>query len=247
MEYAKGPNLDELVRGQSHHGLPLAAARQLLEQLFSALAAAHERGIVHRDLKPDNVRVSGDADAGFRMKVLDFGIAKDFGVGTLSGTTPGLGAPLWTAPEQAREGYRPVPSADVWSLGLLTFFVLTGRLYWRNAEEHASMADLAIELVKGDLEPATTRLSRLSAGRDGEPPGLPPGFDAWFARAVSRDPDQRFADARVAWAELAPLFEAPSPDRPALRVRPAGFLTAVILSCVAMGLVIYWLLRSMRV
>jgi eukaryotic-like serine/threonine-protein kinase len=243
MEYASGATLDELVR--SRGALSPPAAKLVLEQLFAAVAAAHAVGIVHRDLKPDNVRVS-DTGPELQVKVLDFGIAKDFGVSTLSGTSPGLGTPLWTAPEQSRNGYQPLANADVWALGLLAFFALSGGCYWRHASPHASLADLALELVKGELEPPSRRAAEL-----GLPGELPPGFDGWFARAVHRDPARRFADARAAWAELEPLLSGRDLQAGAVRRRPSVapgvFLTSVILGCVAMGLAIYWLLRSMRI
>jgi len=250
MEFAAGVSLDELQSAQGAAGrgagLEPQAAKGLLSQLFAALSAAHREGIVHRDLKPDNVRVSGDGEGqAMSLKVLDFGIAKDFGVSTLSGTTPGLGTPLWTAPEQGHEGYQPSPSADVWSLGLLTFFVLTGQVYWQNAHARASMADLAIELIKGELAPASERRSQL-----GILAPLPRGFDAWFARTVNRDPAQRFQNATDAWQALAPLLDSEGNveqgrDRPTVII--PGFLTLVILGVITMGLAIFWLLRSMHI
>jgi len=235
MEFADGVGLDELVRQQGPLGPEQAHA--VLAQIFSALSAAHSAGIVHRDLKAENVRVER-AGTELRVKLLDFGIAKDFGVDTLSGTAPGLGTPLWTAPEQARPDYTPAPSADVWALGLLTFFILTGAPYWRHAGEHASLADLALELLRGEIVPASQRARELGL------PALPAGLDDWFARAVCREPAPRFRDAAQAWRGLEPLL-APHRERPALVLpRPAAFLTLVILSCVAVGLAIYWLLRS---
>jgi eukaryotic-like serine/threonine-protein kinase len=244
MEYASGQSLDELVRARG--GLEREAARLALGQLFGAVAAAHAVGIVHRDLKPENIRVS-EVDGRPWVQVLDFGLAKDFGESPLSGTTPGLGTPLWTAPEQTREGYQPVPRADVWALGLLAFFALSGGHYWRHTSPTASLADLALELLRGDLVPASQRAAEL-----GLPRALPPDFDAWFARAVSRDPALRFADAAEAWAALEPsLSTAPTtptaPERPRVSVAPGFFLTAVIAGVVTMGLAIYWLIRSMRI
>ena len=242
MEYADGQSLSELVDERGALGPALALS--LFEQLFSALSEAHAAGIVHRDLKPENIRVAVQGER-LRLKLLDFGIAKDFGIDTLSGTTPGLGTPLWTAPEQGRDGYRPVPNADVWALGLLCFYALTGVLYWRNAGERASMADLAMELIKSEIVPASQRAAELGLSES-----LPAGFDAWFERAVQREPSQRFADAADAWQALAPLLQIPEPrsgERPTVVVRPGVFITLVIVSVVVAGLAIFWLLRSMRI
>ncbi len=253
MEYAEGQSLSELMDERGTLGP--AAARSLFEQLFSALSEAHAAGIVHRDLKPENIRVAVQGEH-LRLKLLDFGIAKDFGIDTLSGTTPGLGTPLWTAPEQGRDGYRPVPNADVWALGLLCFYALTGVLYWRNAAARASMADLAMELIKSEIVPASQRAAELGLSES-----LPAGFDGWFERAVQREPSQRFADAAEAWRALEPLLQSrepvangassssvrPSATRPTVVVRPGVFITLVILSVVAAGLAIFWLLRSMRI
>lgn len=256
MDFAPGVGLDQLLRARGR--LPLALSRKLLGQAFEAIAAAHAQGIVHRDLKPDNVRVAGDGDD-LNLKVLDFGIAKDVSAGTLSRTTPGLGTPLWAAPELSRDDRAPAPSADVWSLGLLSFFTLTGAQYWRHSGEHASLADLAMELLRGDIAAPSLRSRELGLQID-----LPPGFDAWFERAVNRDPGARFASAAEAWAALEPLLSEPRvvpmpseprvvpvatkpSDRPAPVARSGVLLTAVILSCIAAGLAIYWLLRSMRI
>jgi serine/threonine protein kinase len=249
MEFAPGVGLERVLGGR-------LASRELglklLGQLFQALAAAHAEGIVHRDLKPENIRVSGEGEAA-QLKVLDFGIAKHQDSASLSLTAPGLGTPLWAAPELSRAGVKPTPSADVWSLGLLSFFVLTGHLYWRHASERASVADLALELLRAEIAPPSLRAAELGLNV-----AWPPGFDAWFTRAVHRDPGARFRSAGEAWAELEPLLSEPAvtqqlanvasslPRAPPIVVS-GRFLTVVILSCIGTGLAIYWLLRSMRI
>ena len=203
-ELASGPTLDVYVR--EHARLPLETAARLLAGLGDALAAAHRAGVVHRDLKPENLRVE-ERSSGPHLLVLDFGIAKEFAGLDVSATAPGLGTPLWVAPEQSREGYVAAPSADVWAFGLVAFFVLTGRLYWVHAADASSLADLALELLRSPLEPASVRARAL-----GVTTPLPPGFDAWFARAVNRDPAARFTDGAAASGALKQVF-APPPDR----------------------------------
>ncbi len=199
MELAPGRSLSEFV--EAHAPLQPGPAVELLGQLFAALSAAHAAGVVHRDLKPDNIIVSGGRCAPL-LKVLDFGIAKSLSSATAISTSPGQGTPLWTAPEQTRMDDVPQPTADVWALGLLTFYVLTGKMYWLNAHGPSSMIKLSMELVRDPIAPATERLAQL-----GLEPTLPAGFDDWFLRAVNRDPAQRFADAREALLALMKLFE----------------------------------------
>ena len=96
------------------------------------------------------------------MKILDFGIAKVVKETTHSGTAAGLGTPLWTAPEQSREGQIIRPAADVWALGLLAFRILVGKDYWRTANDPSSSPfDVAVELVKPPLVAGSTRISEL--------------------------------------------------------------------------------------
>src|SRR5690606_13663333 len=143
-----------------------------------------------------------------QLKVLDFGIAKSLTSATAISTSPGQGTPLWTAPEQTRMDDVPQPTADVWALGLLTFYVITGKLYWLNAHGPTSMVKLSMELVRDPIAPATQRAQQL--GLDVR---LPVGFDEWFLRCVNREPRARFADANQALGALMRLYERRSGHR----------------------------------
>jgi serine/threonine protein kinase len=126
----------ELLEGQSLEGLvtergplPPAQARSLLAQLGHAVAAAHRAGVVHRDLKPENVFIarSQQLGGGQKVKVLDFGIAKLFDQAPSGHTgAMSLGTPRWMAPEQTG-GQTITPATDVWAIGLIAFWSLTGR------------------------------------------------------------------------------------------------------------------------
>ncbi len=199
MELAPGRSLSAFVEAAAP--LPAGAVVDVLGQLFAALSAAHAAGVVHRDLKPDNIIVAGDIDAP-QLKVLDFGIAKSLTSATAISTSPGQGTPLWTAPEQTRMDDVPQPTADVWALGLLTFYVMTGKLYWLNANGVMSMMKLSMELVRDPIAPASVRVREL-----GLDVALPDGFDEWFFHCVNRDPRQRFADASQALGALMKLLE----------------------------------------
>lgn len=186
--------------------LPLAEVRDILQQVYHAVSAAHAVGIVHRDIKPENIFLGRSRRSGIALniKLLDFGIAKIV-ADAVTATTAALGSPLWMAPEQTGRG--PItPGADVWALGLLAFSMLTGRYFWREASlGEMSFARLVRELLVDQIPTATERASELGCGHF-----VPPGFDAWFARSVVRDVTERFSDASMQWVSLWPLLAAPA-------------------------------------
>ncbi len=199
MELLRGEDLSKRI--ESSGALPLAMARTVLEQLCHGVASAHAAGVVHRDLKPENVFITSSrrAGEGVLVKVLDFGIAK-LSAEASSTSTAAMGSPLWMSPEQTTRV--PVTSAaDVWAIGLIAYQALTGEFYWRASTEDSTLAELLRELV---LEP----LAAASERAGGRAPRLPPGFDAWFAKCVDREPSRRFRDASEAWKALRPVLEA---------------------------------------
>lgn len=210
MEYLDGLPLTAFLE---QHQPSDAVRRHLLDQLFSAIAAAHRAGVIHRDLKPDNLFVV-DLEREPELKVLDFGVAKTLHASMVASRTEGgLGTPLWTAPEQGKGGEHIRPSVDVWALGLLTFYVLTDKLFWFHAnDERSSMLDIATEMLRDDIPLASERARQLEVeGR------LPDHLDDWLARCVHRDPEARFADAGRAQAALGEVFAGrppPPSDRP---------------------------------
>ncbi|MBI4953778.1 MAG: serine/threonine protein kinase, partial [Myxococcales bacterium] len=216
MELLRGLPLDAYLgeRGRLAPG----EVRYLFEQLCHALGAAHARGIVHRDLKPANVFLTAPRVVGlaYVVKVLDFGIAKVLAEAKTT-RTAAMGTPLYMAPEQYHVG-TITPATDVWALGLIAFELLAGRSYWRAAEgPDATPAKLMYETCMGELGPASAR-----AGELGLEAALPEGFDAWFERAVCREPAGRFATARAACEALAPILGAAEAPRESLRVPALG-------------------------
>ncbi|MGC4087603.1 MAG: serine/threonine-protein kinase [Polyangiaceae bacterium] len=201
MELLQGEDL--AARVQRAGALPLDELRAVLGQLCHAIAAAHAAGVVHRDLKPENVFLAQARRAGvsITVKVLDFGIAKLVAESRTTATAA-IGSPAWMAPEQTARGSAIGPTADVWAIGLITFFLLTGRHYFRAADdETATLAALLREVVLDPLPLASQRALEL-----GKP--LPAGFDDWFARAVQRDVAARFASVAELHAAFERLFSA---------------------------------------
>ncbi|MGE0786793.1 MAG: serine/threonine protein kinase [Sandaracinaceae bacterium] len=211
MELLEGMSLDAVVDTQAP--LPRKVVIEIFVQLGHALAAAHAKGIVHRDLKPENIFVakSRRSDATLTLKVLDFGIAKSVaGANAAATVTTAIGSPLWMAPEQGTPGARLSPSTDVWALGLLAFYLLTECYYWASANHgEASVQALLVEVMVSPLEPPTQRAAAL-----GRADRIPPGFDAWFAKCVARQPNERFADARAAVTALQEILRAAPASQP---------------------------------
>jgi eukaryotic-like serine/threonine-protein kinase len=130
MELLEGRTLREILVKEAP--LETARATSIMLQTSDAVAAAHKAGIIHRDLKPSNILITQSADAPAVVKVLDFGIAKlasdilddeDACAVTLPGTP--IGTPRYMAPEQY-EGLDLTPAADVYSLGVILYEMLTG-------------------------------------------------------------------------------------------------------------------------
>jgi eukaryotic-like serine/threonine-protein kinase len=189
MELLQGEPLDKVIeRGP----LSLQDTAKILQQVGRGLARAHERGIIHRDLKPENiflVKTPDDDEA--VAKVLDFGIAKmsngpnGSSGGLTSSTKTGavLGTPFYMSPEQAR-GLRNVDHrADIWSLGVIAFKCITGKLPF----DGESVGDLLVKICTAPV-PVPSQIA-MSLGI----PGIPTNFDAWFMRALEREPERRFA------------------------------------------------------
>lgn len=219
MELLEGEPLDaRLQRGP----VAPAEARVLLAQLCHGLAEMHELSIVHRDVKPENIFIarSHRVDVPFTVKLLDFGLAKTLSESGLAGLTQAVGTPRTMAPEQTDPRQPISPATDVWALGLVAFHLLTGRSFWLSANHaEGTLQGLLAELLHHPIPPPGERLAQL--GVEG---ALPPGFDAWFLRCLSRDPAQRPPDAAAAWRELAPLLGEESAPLTPLSPRSSGAL-----------------------
>jgi serine/threonine-protein kinase len=192
MELLEGESLAS--RLDSEHRLSSATTVRILSQTMRAVGRAHRRGIVHRDLKPSNIHLVRDEDEPDEIvKVLDFGIAKllegpTLAEGDLTTTGTILGTTHYMSPEQARGTKELDHRADVWSLGILAFRCLTGKL--------PLVGESPVDLLLAIASAPMPRPSAVFAE-------LPPAFDAWFARATRRSPDDRFDSVAEMADELA--------------------------------------------
>lgn len=207
MELLRGEDLATRIAARGPE-TPLAA-REIVTQLCHALAAAHDVGIVHQDLRPESLflAVARREGAPFTLKVLQFGLAGFLLAASTREPSKTLEPRLWRAPEPLLPGSVAAPSMDVWALGLLTYFVLTGRPFWRGATSASTAsASLNQEIAIEPLPRASER-----AGEAGVASLLPPGFDEWFGRCVVREPSARFETAREARAAFDTLMGLGSP------------------------------------
>jgi eukaryotic-like serine/threonine-protein kinase len=205
MEYLSGGSLEDRLRerGAQDPG----DALDWLEQAATALDAAHRHGVVHRDVKPGNLLLDRNGD----VHVADFGIASAAGMDALTLTGTVLGTAGYLSPEQA-QGDQATPASDRYALGVVAYELLSGR---RPFESDSITAEAAAH-VHEEVPP-------VSALR----PGLPAELDAVFARALAKDPSQRYGTAAELVAALRTAFaEAAGTTRtfaagPPVRPRPA--------------------------
>jgi serine/threonine protein kinase len=195
MRLMKGGNLEEIIQNGP---LSLAQVARILEQVTSALAAAHRRGIVHRDMKPANILLDEDGNA----YLSDFGIAKalseDSGL-TVTGAI--LGTPAYITPEQAQS--MPVSAqTDIYSLGVVLYAMLTGK----HPFPEASPGDLIARHLRDPLP----HLEEVD-------PSLPSELDSVIQRATAKDSAERYLDVStmlaVFWEALGPKL-VPQTARP---------------------------------
>lgn len=182
MELLEGEDLGKRL-AKSGGRLPAADVNFVVQQVCRALSRAHQSGVVHRDLKPDNIFVVKDDDRDI-VKILDFGVAKSASQaidGSNTKTGAMLGTPYYMSPEQA-QGIKSVDSrSDLWSLAVIVFQCLTGRLPF----ESEALGDLLVKIIVSPV-PTPSQVFAM----------VPVGFDAWWAKAADRNPDNRFQTAK---------------------------------------------------
>lgn len=187
MEFVDGLPLNRCI---PPGGVSLTLARKLLSGIIDGLAYAHSKGIVHRDLKPENVMVARDGG----LQIMDFGLARDREVRTLTVHGSAVGTPDYMAPEQiaAAPGRATLnDKSDQYALGILIFEVLTGRRPFE-------WDDDPIKLVKIITMQLTQAPPALSSVR----PEIPKEVEDIVNKMLSKDPEERYPSVREAGDEL---------------------------------------------
>jgi serine/threonine protein kinase len=183
MEFLDGDSLQKVILQQGL--IPLPTVQEIARQAGSALGAAHNAGIVHRDLKPENLFLIQDPDSpmGFRVKVLDFGIAKikhgDERGSTLK-TQAGLlmGSPSYMSPEQCRDSSDVDLRSDIYSFAIIVYEMLAGVPPFVSQ----SATEMLVMQITADPPPLRQHV-----------PDLPEFVEQTVMRALAKDREKRFA------------------------------------------------------
>ncbi|MFG2890392.1 protein kinase [Streptomyces sp. NPDC048248] len=181
MEYVSGqPLRSELDADVARHGaMPTEKALKITADVLAALEASHEMGLVHRDIKPGNVMMTKRNV----VKVMDFGIARAMQSGVTSMTQTGMvvGTPQYLSPEQAL-GRGVDARSDLYSVGIMLFELLTGQLPF-DADSPLAIAYAHVQ----EEPPVPSSINR----------SVPPAVDALVARALKKNPNERFPTAEA--------------------------------------------------
>ena len=163
MEYLAGRDLATLLEQEPYISPRRAAS--IIQQCAQALASAHDAGVLHRDLKPANIFLIQNPDRSERIKILDFGIAKDRSsnprTADLTSASKVVGTPYYMAPEQA-QGQVLDPRADIYSLGVILFELLTGRRPF----EGASVYEILLAHVSAERIPPSRLRPELASEKE---------------------------------------------------------------------------------
>jgi serine/threonine protein kinase len=191
MEFVEGDILERLIRSRD---FGLREILAIITQVCDALHYAHERGVIHRDLRPGNTLLSTDS----RVKVGDFGLARLVGDElfrrNLAEQNQAMGTLDYVAPEQLEPGNRVDHRADIYSLGMLLYKLLTR------------------ELPRGTFTPPSSIV-----------PGLDPRLDEIVIRCMQRNPDNRYQDVTEVWNAAHGLHASlPPPEAPGPKLQFPG-------------------------
>jgi serine/threonine protein kinase len=205
MEYLEGQALDAYM--VEKHRLPVPEVLDILDEVLSALGAAHGAGVVHRDLKPSNIFLVRQPDGSRYVKLLDFGLAKQglpAGRTAQTRTDMVVGTPEYMAPEQAR-GQPVGPMTDLYALGVVAFEMVTGRLPF--------IGSSPVDLLMKHVDARPPRPSEFI-------PELPPALDAFILQMLTKDPEARPGTAESLRRQLHRLRDTLVPAAPSPTALP---------------------------
>ncbi len=194
MEYLEGGDLSGMLAKTGK--LPVEQAVDFILQASEAIAEAHALGIVHRDLKPANLFCIRRRDGQLCIKVLDFGISKVTKSGSMpdsmsmTKTTAVIGSPVYMSPEQMQSSKGVDLRTDIWSMGVILYELVTGRLPFNGD----TVTELAIRIA---TEPAPPMADI--------PPGMPSGLEPVVLRCLEKQRERRYQDMGELATALLPF------------------------------------------
>ncbi len=200
MDYLEGTNLESIRK--SGEPVDLVRFLKIFVMVCSALAHAHERGIIHRDIKPSNIMLVTGEDGQEVVKVIDFGIAKVMADDpdealNLTATGDVFGSPLYMSPEQCRA--KPLdPRSDIYSLGCVIYATISGESPFKGMDPMECM----FKQVNDNAKPLGAACNCV----------LPPGLEEAVAKAIEKDPQNRFQTMREFGEALANILLEISPE-----------------------------------
>jgi serine/threonine-protein kinase len=196
MELLQGMSLETFLAKKQP--MPPEQAAPIVFGILQALGAAHARGIVHRDLKPANLFLVPDASGQFTVKVLDFGIAKVMdvagGMGSKTRTGAVLGTPGYMSPEQVKNAKAVDARSDLWAVAVVFYEMLTCQHPYGQTDQLARM----VAVLRDPPMPLTRVAPQLAA------------WEAFFHRALERDPERRFQSAEEMAEKVRELSQGTS-------------------------------------
>ncbi|MCX5200137.1 protein kinase [Streptomyces sp. NBC_00237] len=206
MEYVEGQPLGSVLNDdiQRYGAMPADKALKITSDVLAALETSHEMGLVHRDIKPGNVMMTKRGV----VKVMDFGIARAMQSGVTSMTQTGMvvGTPQYLSPEQAL-GRGVDARSDLYSVGIMLFQLLTGRIPFE--------ADSALAIAYAHVQEEPVAPSSINRT-------IPPAVDALVARALKKNPNERFPSAAAMADECHRVLASVQPGAAPMIVPGSG-------------------------
>lgn len=176
MEFVEGENLGDVFPGAPKSKAEIEARLSVFDQVLEAIDYAHGKGVVHRDLKPDNIMVTTDGKA----KIMDFGLAFFTGSHSLTRVNQVMGTVAYFSPEQAKAAKDIDHRADLYSLGVILFELLTGQLPFE--------AEHVVDMIRKVLDEPPRQAGKLNAL-------VSPGLEAVCQKCLEKEPSARYTTA----------------------------------------------------